>query len=142
MKTEKGYENIPKSSKTLLKTPRATPLNKINPGFYYHFGVTKFIFEQLGKTRIRPKSIKLAINVDGVPLTKCSGSQFYPILGLVTTIPNSKPFVIAIFHGYEKSDNANDLLEDLVNELEPILNDVVADDAPSDSGPSRPTPAP
>ncbi|XP_045036587.1 uncharacterized protein LOC123466566 [Daphnia magna] len=61
--------------------------------------------------------IKLIVNVDGIPIAKSSGSPFWPILGLIVDILNSKPFLIGIYHGHSKPKNANLFLEDFVNEI-------------------------
>jgi len=57
------------------------------------------------------------LNVDGLPIAKSSGSQLWPILVKIRNFPNSKPFIIILFHGYEKPGNVNEYLSALVEEL-------------------------
>jgi hypothetical protein len=94
--------NLPKSCRTLLKTIRRTATKVVGPGHYYHCDVEKGILSTLQRMqvkRIPSKRIKLLINVDGVPIAKSSGSQFWPILGRLSGFSHSKPFLIGIYHG-------------------------------------------
>ena len=55
--------------------------------------------------------------MDGLPISKSSGSQFWPILGLIAGIPNSKPFLVGIFHGPSKPDDLNVFLTDFTADM-------------------------
>ena len=71
-------ENLPKSCRTLLKTPRSVTVREIKPGVYYHFGIFKTL-EKLMKFLIFaeiPDCIEILVNIDGLPLAKSSGSKF------------------------------------------------------------------
>jgi len=57
----------------------------------------------------------MSINIDGLPLSKSSSQQFWPILGSI--IPYNNVFVIGLYHGNDKPANANDFLKDFVNEM-------------------------
>ncbi|KZS03642.1 KRAB-A domain containing-like protein, partial [Daphnia magna] len=79
------------------------PLKIVNPGHYHHLGIANGILQMLFKLKIINLSnptIKLIVNIDGIPIAKSSGSQFWPILGLIVDILNSKPFLIGIYHGH------------------------------------------
>lgn len=112
--------NLPKSCRTLLKTIRRISLKVIGPGHYYHYGVEKgilLILQKMQVKRIPDKRLKLLINVDGVPIAKSSGSQFWPILGRLSGFPYSKPFLIGIYHGTSKPSDANLFLADFTTEM-------------------------
>ena len=82
------------------------------------------MLETFNISRIPSKTIKLLTNVDGVPISKSSGSQFWPILGLIMGIPDSKPFLIGIqeeVHGTSKPDNWNSYLEDFTTDMLELL---------------------
>ena len=79
------------------------------------------MLETLNISQIPFNTIKLLINVDGVPISKSSGSQFWPILGLIMGIPNSKPFLIGIYHGTSKPDDSNSYLEDFTTDMLELL---------------------
>jgi len=57
--------------------------------------------------------IELAINIDGLPLAKSSGSQVYPILCRLVKHHGTVE-MIGIYHGYQKPKNANSYLNDFV----------------------------
>lgn len=62
--------------------------------------------------------VKIAVNIDGLPLSKSSQQQFWPILGSV--FPYDNVFIIGIYHGNEKPVDANKFLQDFVNEATEI----------------------
>jgi hypothetical protein len=100
---------LPSDYRTLLKTPRKVILKEMPPGHYFHFGLTKFLFEwlySLPPHRI-PLYIELSGNVDGIPLYKSSRSQFWSILGLLQHVAGAKPFVIGVFEGTSKPNDIN-----------------------------------
>ncbi|KAJ8910893.1 hypothetical protein NQ315_014221 [Exocentrus adspersus] len=87
--------------RTLLKTPNSYEVIEIEGGgSYYYFGIEKTI-------------ILLSVNIDGLPLSKSSGSSFWPILCLITSIKKleDKVFIVALYHGSEKPKNPNVLLK-------------------------------
>jgi len=64
--------------------------------------------------------IEIIINIDGLPLSKSSGSQVYPILcSLVNNYSNVG--IIGIYHGYKKPANANRFLQSFVNEAQDLI---------------------
>lgn len=112
--------NIPKDPRTLLNTPKHLDIKNINSsGTYFHFGIEKGLnnlFKDVKNTNI-PDIIEVAINIDGLPISKSSSSQLYPIICIITNvkiIPSI--FCIGIFHGYDKPSDFNIFLEDFVNE--------------------------
>jgi len=56
-----------------------------------------------------PKDIALIMNIDGLPLSKSSSSQVWPILFKISNYPGGScaPFVAGIFHGDGKPPNVN-----------------------------------
>ncbi|KYN09202.1 hypothetical protein ALC57_18695 [Trachymyrmex cornetzi] len=59
--------------------------------------------------------IEVLINIDGLPLSKSSSSQIYPILCSLYSNP-TEVTVVGIYHGYENPANANEFLIQFVNE--------------------------
>lgn len=61
--------------------------------------------------------IKLAVGVNGLPLSKSSRSQFWPLLFYIMN-KNEKPkvFTIGMYHGNKKPNDSDDYLLDFVNE--------------------------
>jgi len=75
------------NARTLLKTPKQQDVRIVVPGTYYHFGLLKSIRQILSSVKEDIECLKIAINIDGLPLTKSSQQQFWPILvnKIVTT---------------------------------------------------------
>lgn len=61
----------------------------------------------------------MKIGIDGLPLNNSSNSQLWPILGSI--IPSSTVFLIGAYHGYTKPSDANDYLQDFVNEINSVI---------------------
>jgi len=112
---------LPKDPRTFLQTPRNTIIHDVNPGHYCHIGIVNGL-NNLFKNRVDtiPKIIKLAINIDGLPLNKSSGSQLYPILAMIKNCNENSIFPIGIYRGYEKPSDFNELLHKYVDEAADI----------------------
>ncbi|CAH0549748.1 unnamed protein product [Brassicogethes aeneus] len=115
--------NVPGDARTLLSTPRNLEVMNLDPGSYYHMNLKESVLKDLNslpKDVDIPLTLKLNVNVDGLPLTKSSGSQFWPILGWLepNTFKEIKmvPFVIGIYHGFHKPKSSNDFLKMFVDE--------------------------
>lgn len=77
-----GMYFLPKDSRTLLATPRSINIEDRAGGKYWHYGIQtglKSIFSQLTSNF----TIKMNINIDGLPLFKSSPIEFWPILGSI-----------------------------------------------------------
>ncbi|KZS19950.1 Uncharacterized protein APZ42_013486 [Daphnia magna] len=92
-------------------------LRTVFPGKYFHFGIAKYVLSFLSKLPKReiPNKFMLVINIDGIPLTKSSGSQFWRIL--CSVYGTDLVFVIGIYHGFKKPDSINDFLKDFIVEM-------------------------
>lgn len=73
----------------------------------------------LSLNNIKESVIKLDVGIDGVPLTKSSNSQLWPILGNI--IPYKEVFLIGIFHGYKKPTCANTFLQPFIDEMKCLI---------------------
>lgn len=106
-----------------MSTPTNVSKNiqTINPGIYYHFGLTSAINKYMPKN---VDEVNIVIGIDGVPLSKSSGGQFWPILGYIISQNSLQKciFSIGIYFGYEKPHNSNDFLSNLVSEAKLLLN--------------------
>jgi hypothetical protein len=99
--THPCHASLPKDARTLLGTPRSTGVRNVYPGKYWHHGIKKGVEYLLDRIGIAQRQIppinKLVVGIDGLPIVKASGSQLWPILGLVPEISN-KPFLIGCYH--------------------------------------------
>lgn len=116
LKKHSCFSTLSLDARTLLKTPRQQDIRTVVPGSYYHFGLLESLKQISVKGNI--DCLQIAINIDGLPLTKSSQQQFWPILGSV--IPYGDVFMIGLYHGNEKPEDANDFLNDFVNEAREI----------------------
>jgi len=85
-----GHFELPNDVRVLMATPRNASVNikSVADGQYVHFGIFSGL-EQCIKTYtkfIKSNNIKLNINVDGLPICKSSGSQFWPIMASIENI--------------------------------------------------------
>lgn len=95
-------------------------MRDVYPGKYYHFGLDSSINNMLKNINYSdmPDTINVAINIDGLPLSKSSSSQVYPILCLINNINVllSNICCVGIYHGYDKPSDFNVFLKDFVDE--------------------------
>jgi len=66
------------------------------------------------------KDIKIAIGIDGLPLTKSSNSQLWPILAFI--VDEIKiVFPVGVYHGNAKPKDSNDFMADFISETKDLL---------------------
>lgn len=110
------YPNLPKSYKTLLGTPRHTEIYQAAGGQMWYKGIKKNIEQRSSPEYLRDiNEIVIDLSMDGLPPYKYSYVDCWPILGCLKG--QEEPFVVAVYIGETKPNNADEFLEDLVNEL-------------------------
>lgn len=118
LKQHSCFSTLLTDPRSFLKTPRTQTIRVVVPGIYYHFGLFNIISDIITKRLTLQKDnfdyIKITINIDGLPLSKSSQQQFWPILGSV--LPYNNVFIIGIYYGNEKPADANNFLQDFINE--------------------------
>lgn len=112
--------NLPIDSRSLLATPKSTgsKIVAVNPGKYFHFGLESGLLRYTSSM----DEIKVAIGIDGLPLSKSSSSQFWPILAYVIGPVPRKVFPVGIYHGYEKPHDSDMFLAEFVKEAKHLVN--------------------
>ncbi|XP_035700688.1 uncharacterized protein LOC118433143 [Folsomia candida] len=121
-------EGFPKDPRTLLKTDRNIRAVEIEGGLFHHFGLTSQIIKivqrvKLSKTRSPifrdiKNLISIKVGVDGLPISKSSNQQFWPILGKIDQDPSSTIFVISLFYGSQKPQSIESFLHPFVTEMQ------------------------
>lgn len=116
------FHYFPNDSRTLLKTnvsKQPLQIQAINPGTFYYFGVVNGIKSCIGKNNFPDDTIKLHLGIDGLPLTKSTNSQFWPILCCIRNINSTQPcvFLVGLYWGHEKPLESNIYSSELVTEL-------------------------
>lgn len=106
-------KQLPKDSRTILKTKiisEIKPLCTINPGLYFHFGLTSALKLHFKNNEVNNISVvKVVIGIDGLPVSKSSSSKFWPILCYIRPFKHSV-FPIGIYWGHEKPFDSNEYL--------------------------------
>lgn len=102
-----GHNDLPRDARTLLNTPRpgTHDIKTLSKGQYDHYGLLKAltsIGNRFPHAFDHRNVIHLDLNIDGLPISKSSKSQLWPILGRISDLPFA-PFVIDIYHGYQKA---------------------------------------
>jgi len=116
------FHYFPNDSRTLLKTnlsKQPLQIQTLNAGIFYYFGVVNGIKSCIGKNIFTDDTIKLHIGIDGLPLTKSTNSQFWPILCCIRNFDSVRPcvFLVGLYWGHEKPLESNMYLSELVTEL-------------------------
>ncbi|KAK5644968.1 hypothetical protein RI129_006268 [Pyrocoelia pectoralis] len=111
------YPTLPSDARTLLKTPTEIVVRNMEPGHYYHFGLEKCLQKLLSifENHVMLDTIEVCINIDGLPISKSSSSQLYPILCNLFENRNVVN-IIGLYHGNEKPSSANNFLKEFVDE--------------------------
>lgn len=122
--------SLPSDSRTLLKTPRSVQLTSIGGGQIYHFGIRKHLENcvKTGLCSVRlpdlehlkglQNLITITVGIDGLPISRSSRKQFWPILGYVDQAKEQKVFVISMYYGNEvKPNNLAEFLKFFVDEV-------------------------
>lgn len=123
LKVLKGHQCfetlLPVDPRTLLKTPRSTQTRSIGQGTYVHLGFQHSLNSFFHSSETLPDYIKVQINIDGLPLSKSSNKQFWPILGYI--VNSIYPvFAVGIFYGDQKPSSVSDFLSEFIEEAKEL----------------------
>jgi len=93
----------------------------MSTGSFYYFGIAQSInilINQCGVFLPNCTSFELAVNIDGLPISKSSSNCLWPILVQIKSIEVLKKYVlmVALYHGNGKPKNPNEYLKEFVNE--------------------------
>lgn len=111
--------SLPKSARTLLKTPRFVVTRTVLLGKYSHIGILQGIKEFLGSNVVKnvPEIIELFVGADGLPISKSSGVEFWPIVGMMTLTCVPFVFTIGLYEGVGKPKDLNLFYRKFVEEI-------------------------
>ena len=113
-----AFKNWPLDIRTVLKSMRGkVPVVNMEPGIYYHFGLMKQLVK-FGEARgVHGGEVELQFNVDGLPLRRSSGSQFWPVMCRLFNVPQKPVFVVGLYHGYDKPKDFNLFMKETVDDV-------------------------
>lgn len=119
-----GVENLPSTAKTLLKTPHSTIVPKsILPGEYIHFGIQNYFSNNEFTFLKNSDVVSIDIGIDGLKVFNSSSLSLWPILGAITDMPNSIPFLIGCYCGYKQPACCDSYLQEFAEEVEKLQKD-------------------
>lgn len=111
---------LPHDSKSLLGTSRKADIRAMSSGKYTYFGLSSGIEDFLKHKNSRENTdLQIEVALDGLPIANLGGSQFWPLMGRVTS--SSTVFLIACYWGKSKPSSANDYLSDFVTEITSLI---------------------
>jgi len=102
---------LPVDCRTLLATPQHNTTEPKCGGQYKYYGLENGICRYL--SQMESNDVHLSVNIDGIPLFKSSGVQFWPIL---VKCGHFDPFIVAMFSGQSKPSPLEEYLKDFVTE--------------------------
>lgn len=124
LKHHQCFKDLPADARTLKATRRKFELKQVEPGQYVHLGIAsgiKAILIKFAKLQL-PESVQLLVNIDGIPVSKSSKSELWPILCYIRNIKISpQPYAAGIYHGPGKPKDHNLFLQEFVNEAKELI---------------------
>lgn len=118
------FKDLPLDARTLLQTPRSIEIRIVHPGLYWHNGLKKCLLKYLtvmNHLENESNQLNLIINIDGLPISKSSNSQFWPILGSI--FKTNYVFLIGLYHDYNKKpSDVHQFLDDFICETNELIN--------------------
>ena len=65
--------------------------------------------------------LKLNVSIDGLPISKSTGKQFWPILCSVIDAVDNSPFLVGLYCGHTKPDSPESFLVDFIEDAGMLL---------------------
>lgn len=113
---------LPSDVRTLRKTPRKSDICTFAPDCnYFYIGIARALHYFFEKAPSDINEIEIDIGIDGLPISKSSKSQLWPILLNIVGFPDI--FVIAAYHGKTKAIDFQLFLKDVIEEMT-IIEDI------------------
>jgi hypothetical protein len=121
--------DLPKDARTLLKTPRTAEIVAIGDGQFVYFGIIGQVRNKIASGFRITKGqffksrqsqfgnfVSISVGIDGLPISRSSNKQFWPIIGKVDQSVDQKPFLIGLYFGISKPCSLKLFLKDFVEE--------------------------
>lgn len=112
---------FPSDPRTLLKTKRIVQLQDIDGGQFYHFGLEVGLVKILCHkefAQLNISKVEVSLGIDGLPISKSSKLQFWPILcKIYGSLGDNNVFIVSLFCGTQKPKSLQEFLNPLVREI-------------------------
>ncbi|XP_072751963.1 uncharacterized protein [Anoplolepis gracilipes] len=121
------HPDLPLDPRSIVQTPVCVNIKPLNNGSYIHVGIKQGLVKRMA-SEIKPNFLQLDIdiNIDGLPVSKSSSVDVWPILGRCIGLYDQRPFVIGLFCGTGKPEPLDSYLKDFIDELKTLQNDACA----------------
>lgn len=125
---EEGHEDLPKTSKQLLKTKHCRPMKSLlskreTSGSYIYIGIKNVLKKIISPDIYTEKTIAVQVHIDGISIYHNSLIQVWPIiLKVYHHNYESKPVTVALYCGDSKPYSAKKYLNDFVNEANKYIS--------------------
>lgn len=117
------FPHLPRSSKTLLKTPKNTELVHMSNGELWYQGIKSNLDYLITDDYLDTHgTICIDIGIDGLPLSRSSSTQFWPVLGRISDDLGG-PFIIQVFCGKGKPSNLELFFGKYIKEIQELIED-------------------
>lgn len=92
-------------------------------GSYHYFGVTPGLMAEVsaGHLPAECSTLFLSVNVDGLPISRSSRKQFWPVLVSLKESVGQTPFLAALYEGNTKPESVSMFMKDFVEEMATLL---------------------
>lgn len=112
---------LPLDSRTLKNTPRENLSTVMDEGFYVNYGLKDTLTDFLLKTQYESDVLELDVNIDGLPLSKSSKLQIWPIL--INVVQTNYVMMVGAYEGNSKPSDRNAFLREFVHEMKELLSE-------------------
>lgn len=97
-------DGFPLDSRTLLNVPQTVAISSTGTGNYWHNGLKTSLMNILMQRKEDeiPNIVSFMFNIDGLPISKSSKNNFWPILCKLVELKDVKPIIVGIYEGQQK----------------------------------------
>ena len=130
---ECGHPYLPKTARSLLRTPRETKTQEKSGMDYKYLGLVPALTSALQGQIAEDAEItelKLSLNIDGLPIFKSTKESLWPILCAVMNIQPLVVFPIALAYGRSKPADLS-FLDDTITDLHDVIQNGLSVDGKS-----------
>ncbi|XP_064468004.1 uncharacterized protein LOC135378828 isoform X1 [Ornithodoros turicata] len=123
LRTHECHTGLPSDARALLQIRRkavSAEIVSMPPGRYYHIGLHANLSRMLERLHVNPQTVQLSLSIDGLPISKSSKMQLWPIQCIARGV-NDAPFLVGVYAGNAKPNSANEFLGKIVTELEVLM---------------------